>query len=99
MLASTALVLLMIPGVGYGINHGKRIIPPMLTDTKVLLFRSCTSKVCAVPAMAVDDGYRRHLLSMVLLGLLAVVFAYGGEVYGRFGEYRIPQCLGCALGW
>lgn len=80
---STALVLLMIPGVGYVVHtktnrSGK---PEADSRFQFLLLGSCSQKVGPFVDMAFDDGSRRHLVPMVLLGLLSHLLTFSGEVH------------------
>jgi hypothetical protein len=68
MITATALVLLMIPGVGY--VHSLHLIFKLI-DTQFLLLWPSPSKVRPLPHMAFRYGNSRNMLPMVFLGLLS----------------------------
>lgn len=80
MITSTALVLLMIPGVGYValLWLGCKF---ELTLIKILLLWTREEKVCALAAMAFCHGYGCHQFPMVFLGLLSGFLAHCGQVH------------------
>jgi hypothetical protein len=81
MITSTALVLLMIPGVGYVHIRKRGSVTQRLTVLpQFLLFRPGSEKVCVVLDLALSHGRGRHLLPMVLLGLLARFLPHCGQV-------------------
>jgi hypothetical protein len=67
---STALVLLMIPGVGYVQALLQPTIITFNINKQFLLLGSCSKKVGLIATMAFCNGYSRCFLPMVLLGLL-----------------------------
>lgn len=79
MITATALVLLMIPGVGSVNNYLDQFT--ILTVIKFLLLGISAEKVCIIATMAIGHGDRRHLLPMVLLGLFIGLLAQGWKVH------------------
>ena len=49
---------------------------------QLLLFGPCQTKIRSLTDLAFFDGNGRHLLSVVLLGLLTHLLTHGGEIYG-----------------
>ena len=94
MITSTALVLLMIPGVGYvhAINVGvDQCFQLANIWLQILLFWPRPEEVCLVSNLALHHGDRRHLLPMVLLGLLVGVQRDGEQVYRGFECVILPS--------
>jgi len=81
MITATALVLLMIPGVGYGFVLRELWGPMAYMWAQVFLLRSCASQVCSVADMAVHHGDWSDLPSVVLLGLFSGFLSYCWQVY------------------
>ncbi|UPK97754.1 hypothetical protein LCI18_008689 [Fusarium solani-melongenae] len=69
MLASTALVLLMVPGVG--------LVGGLTCVMQLLLLGSRPSQICPLTSMALSDERIGNMLPMVLLGLLSHLFSHG----------------------
>jgi hypothetical protein len=83
MITATALVLLMIPGVG-SVNQTFCKVP-VLTVFKFLLLGIGTEKVCIIATMAIRHGNRGHLLPVVLLGLFIGLLTQGWKVHWSTG--------------
>lgn len=73
----------MIPGVGYESKQQTSIIQTINANihTKILLLRPSSSKVCAIPPMALRYVSRRGFLPMVLLGLLPGLLSYRWKIH------------------
>ena len=85
MITATALVLLMIPGVGLVETHPHHPLNDILIELQLLLLWIGAQKISIVAVMAVRYGYRGCLLPVVLLGLLAGFFAQGRKVHWSIG--------------
>ena len=84
MITSTALVLLMIPGVGYvKLRFISRI--KQLNNLQFFLLWISTEKVCSIATMAVRHGDCGRLVPVVLLGLLAGFLAQRWKVHWNVG--------------
>jgi len=99
MLTSTALVLLMIPGVGW-VGHSTKTLTGLMTDahSQFLLLGTGSEEICPIVNMALDDGGRCHLVPMVPLGLLAHFLPYRGKIHRQPRQHRIQKHLGRAFG-
>jgi len=85
MITATALVLLMIPGVGLVETHPHYPFSEILIRLQLLLLWIGAQKISTVAIMAVCHGYRGCLLPVVFLGLLAGFFAQGRKVHWSIG--------------
>ena len=94
MLASTALVLLMIPGVGYEtLDSALRSRSSLLLTfpIQVLLFRPRAAKISSVFDMAVNDVGRCNVLPMVLLGILSVFLTHRRQIHWGSIKHWAPE--------
>lgn len=80
MITSTALVLLMIPGVGYAFRL-ERAHNAFADCNQSLLLWPRPSKVCPIPDLAFYNVRRCGIVPMVLLGLFARFLPYRWEIY------------------
>lgn len=96
MITATALVLLMIPGVGFVHTPYK---PLNSNLSQLLLFGSGTSKICLISDMALDLRNCPHIVSMVLLGLLTRILSFRRQIPWKFGEFRFQKRTGGSFSW
>jgi hypothetical protein len=80
MITSTALVLLMIPGVGYGAVD-IRILTRCLTVAQFLLLRSCSTQIGSFTHLAFSSRNGPDLVPVVLLGLLTHFLPLGWQIH------------------
>lgn len=94
---STALVLLMIPGVGY--------VPPITSDynykpntnEQLFLLRSCPEKISFIATMAFCNGNGSRFLSMVFLGIFSGFLAQGWQIHRCSGQFWPHGCASAAI--
>jgi hypothetical protein len=79
MITATALVLLMIPGVGYA-YIGFRVFADA-NVLQLLLLWPRPSEVRTVTHLALGCCHSLDLLPMVLLGLLPHLFSHGRQIH------------------
>ena len=66
---------------------------------KLLLLWTRAKKIRALPDMAHDDGYRRHIIPVVLLGLLSHFLTLRWEVHRQPRQYWVQEYVGSTIGW
>jgi hypothetical protein len=94
MITATALVLLMIPGVGYVYLVEDQNSP---NSVQLLLLRPCSTQIGLVIDMALHLRYRPHFLPMVLLGLLSRLLTHCWKVHWRLAKHRPSECASSTL--
>ena len=62
--------------------------PTVDSGAQLLLLRPRTTEVGSLSHMALGNGRWRHLLPMVLLGLLPRLFSYRWKIYWESLEFR-----------
>ena len=89
-IAATALVLLMIPGVGYGTPTFSDKAEAVLTSgSQVLLLWACETKERVIADMALGNGDGCCVFPMVLLGLFPYILALCRQIHGGSGKLRL----------